>query len=85
MGLQARVQFNLANVYLQAGNCACSCKHGPCWIKGWPGWPVQAKQYDLALETYQRSINIDPTVIRSNLERGVLFGELQLRFGESNS
>eukprot|EP00434_Breviolum_minutum_P007369 symbB.v1.2.006503.t1/scaffold361.1/size299464/26 len=33
----ARVQFNLANVYLQA------------------------KQYDLALETYQRSINIDPT------------------------
>lgn len=33
----ARVQFNLANVYLQA------------------------KKYDLALETYQRSINIDPT------------------------
>ncbi|CAK9010500.1 unnamed protein product [Durusdinium trenchii] len=33
----ARVQFNLANVYLQA------------------------KQYDLALDTYQRSINIDPT------------------------
>ena len=26
MGLQARVQFNLANVYLQAGNCACSCE-----------------------------------------------------------
>ena len=31
------MQFNLANIYLQA------------------------KKYDLALETYQRSIHIDPT------------------------